>query len=111
MIDLFNQPFYESHGRENSKHSEEIYEAQAVRLSKNTRAILDFLLSGQKLSGADLTTGILTSYGYIKMLEYRKRIDEIKRAGIILQEEKAKNGCKTWWLHATEFEKAKQLLK
>lgn len=112
MIDLFNQPFYESHGRENSKHSEEIYEAQAVRLSRNTRIILICLTEGQEITGLKCMQGLRTNAGETAvMIEFRKRLMEIRSAGITLNDKIGSSGCKTWTLPESEFEKAKQLLK
>lgn len=117
-MDLFNQPaisenqvFYNSHGAENNSHSEAIYEKQAKRLSRNTRIILQCLIDGRKLSGRDCINGITCSTGeFAQMIEFRKRFDEIKRAGIVLGESKNESGCKTWWLGLGEILKARQLL-
>jgi hypothetical protein len=106
------KPAYNNHGAENSKHCEEIYEAQAIRLSRNTRIMLQCLIDGQKLNGVMCMQGIMSSDGESAvMIEFRKRKQEIIKAGVGLIEQTASNGCKTWQLDLNYIDKAKELLK
>jgi len=111
--DLFNQPFYNAHGPENNSHSERIYEKQSKRLCKNAHIILQCLIDGQELSGTQLVSYGAKPFGAQnpkRMIEYRKRFNEIKTAGIALNERTVENGCKVWSLPESEKEKAIRLL-
>lgn len=104
-MELFDQKhiaeiFTATHGRENNSHSEAIYVENMERLSKNSLCILKCLLEGQRISGMDCLTGIKSKdmEAPVRMMEYRKRIFEIIRAGFNVEFESAKNGCKTWFI-------------
>ena len=100
QLDIFDSP--QIHGYENNKHSEEIYVEQMKRLSNNSRCILKCLLEGQRISGMDCINGIKSKDmdEPIRMLEYRKRIQEIIRSGVNVEYESASNGCKTWFINS-----------
>lgn len=103
-MDLFSQPPLEfPHSRENNSHSEEIYIEQMERLNNNSKVILKCLLEGQRLSGIDCNTGIKSKDmdAPIRMSEYRKRFQEIIKAGYPVETEKGVNGCKTWFIITT----------
>ena len=103
--------FYEKHGGENSAHSEAIYEKQHKRLSRNTRIMLQCMIEGQVLNGIKCMQGITTLSGEsATMIEYRKRKQEIIKAGVNVSESVGENGVKDFWLGEDEREKAKQLL-
>lgn len=110
MSDLF----YNTRGPENNSHSEAIYESQAKRLNENARIILQCLIEGQELSGHHLVYYGAKPKGADKpkqMIEYRRRMLDIKRAGIEMEEKIDSNGCKTWWMNDDQKEKAAKLLE
>ena len=110
QIDLFSQV----HGVENNSTSQDIYNNQSKRLSENTRIILQCLIEGQELSGHHLVyygAKPLNAEKPKQMIEYRRRMLDIKRAGIELNEVTDSNGCKTWSLPESEKEKAREVLK
>lgn len=80
-----------SHVRENNSHSEEILFDQYERLNHNCRVIYDALKRGERLTGRDIVTRF-------NMLEYRKRISDLRDAGIEIQEKKLEGGAKQWWI-------------
>lgn len=79
------------HTKENNPHSEGILFDQYERLSKNCKTLYDALKRGEKLTGWI----IMTRYG---MAEYRRRIKDLRDAGLVIQEKKLSNGCKEWFL-------------
>lgn len=80
-----------THTKENNSHSEAILFDQYERLNHNCRIIYDALMRGEKLTGRD----IVSKYG---MMEYRRRIADIRAAGIEIKEEILKGGSKQWWI-------------
>ncbi len=79
------------HSKENNRHSQQILEDNHLRLSNNCKIIYEALLRGEKLTGQS----IVSKYG---MLEYRRRIADLKAAGIEIKETILFNGCKQWWI-------------
>ena len=79
------------HGRENNRHSQGILEDQYPRLNKNCRALYEALLSGGKWTGKRIIREL-------DMLEYRRRIADLKDAGIDIKENILANGAKEWWI-------------
>ena len=79
------------HTKENNAFSESILFDQYERLSKNCRVLYDALKRGERLSGIT----IITRYG---MTEYRRRIKDLRDAGVPIKEHKLENGCKEWYL-------------
>ena len=107
----FEQRVYNTRGGENNSHSEAIYEKQSKRLCRNSRIILECLISGQVLNGIKCAQGITTAKGeHAIMIEFRKRKQEIIKAGINVMESVGENGVKDIWLDAEGKEKAIQLL-
>ena len=80
-----------THTRENNSHSETILFDQYERLNHNCKIIYEVLKRGYKLTGRD----IVSKYG---MMEYRRRIADIRAAGIEVKEEVLSNGAKEWFL-------------
>lgn len=80
-----------SHTKENNSHSEAILFEEYERLNHNCKIIYDALKRGERLTGRD----IVTRYG---MLEYRRRIADIRAAGVEIKEEILKDGSKIWYL-------------
>ena len=79
-----------THTRENNSHSESILFDQYERLNHNCRIIYDALKRGERLTGRDIVN--------MGMLEYRKRIDDLRKAGVVIQEKTLKGGSKQWWI-------------
>lgn len=79
------------HTRENNRHSEGILFNQYDRLSNNCRKVLNALRSGGKWSGRRMMIEL-------NITEYRRRIADLKDAGLEIQEETLKNGTKQWWI-------------
>ena len=79
------------HTRENNAFSESVLFDQYERLSNNCRVLYDALKRGERLSGVV----IVTRYG---MTEYRRRIKDLRDAGVPIKEHKLENGCKEWYL-------------
>ena len=79
------------HTKENNAFSESILFDQYERLSKNCRVLYDALKRGERLSGVV----IVTRYG---MTEYRRRIKDLRDAGLLIKEFKLENGSKEWYL-------------
>ena len=77
--------------KENNSHSEAILLEQAPRLSNNCKILYEALLRGEKLTGIN----IMQKYN---MIEYRRRMKDLKSAGIDIKETKLPNGCKQWYL-------------
>ena len=80
-----------THTRENNNHSESILFDQYERLNHNCRIIYDALKRGERLTGRD----IVTRFG---MLEYRRRIGDLREAGVEIKETTLKGGSKQWWI-------------
>lgn len=76
---------------ENNAHSEAILLEQAPRLSNNCKVLYEALLRGERL------TGLLIMQRY-NMIEYRRRMKDLKSAGVEIKENKLPNGCKEWYL-------------
>lgn len=79
------------HTRENNSHSEQILFDQYERLSNNCKKVYNALKSGGKWTGRKMIFEL-------NILEYRKRIDELRKAGLEIKENVLKNGAKEWWL-------------
>ena len=79
------------HTKENNAFSEAILFDQYERLSNNCKVIYNALKRGERLSGVV----IVTRYG---MTEYRRRIKDLRDAGVPIKEHKLENGCKDWYL-------------
>jgi hypothetical protein len=79
------------HQKENNSHSEQILFDQYERLNHNCKIIYDALKRGERLTGRD----IVSRFG---MLEYRRRIADLRDAGIEIQETTLKGGAKQWYL-------------
>jgi hypothetical protein len=80
-----------THVRENNSHSEQILFDQYERLNHNCKIIYDALKRGERLTGRD----IVSRFG---MLEYRRRIADLRDAGLEIQETTLKGGAKQWYL-------------
>jgi len=80
-----------THKKENNLFSEAILFDQYERLNHNCKIIYDALKRGERLTGRD----IVSKYG---MMEYRRRIADIRAAGIEIKEEVMKGGLKQWWI-------------
>ena len=78
------------HTKENNSHSEKILDSQYERLSNNCKTLYNAFERGESLSGSD----IVRSY---KMMEYRRRIKDLKDAGYPIGETILKNGSKIWF--------------
>jgi len=79
------------HQKENNAHSEQILFDQYERLNHNCKIIYDALKRGERLTGRD----IVSRFG---MLEYRRRLKDLKEAGVVIQETTLKGGTKQWYL-------------
>lgn len=79
------------HTRENNIYSETILNNNYKRLNNNCRILLDALERGERLTGLS----IVKKYG---MLEYRRRIKDLKESGIYIKERNLWLGCKEWFL-------------
>lgn len=79
------------HGKENNSHSQQILEDQYERLNNNCRKLYDALKSGGKWTGKRIIKTL-------DMLEYRRRIKDLKDAGIKINEEIIEGGSKQWWI-------------
>lgn len=75
---------------ENNRESEEILLSQSLRLNKNCLKIYKALKSGAMLTGSAMIQ--------MGMIEYRRRIKDLKEKGIIIKDKKMPNGCKAWYL-------------
>src|ERR1017187_10239640 len=95
MQDLF------SHTIESTKANTEIYQSQKARLSVNAWIILYCLLEGQHLSAINFVTGI--RFGEMNkpkiLCEYRRRLCEIRDAGIEMNFETNDTGCRIHFIH------------
>ena len=78
------------HAKENNSHSEKILDSQYERLSNNCKTLYEAFERGEYLSGTD----IVKFYG---MMEYRRRIKDLKDAGYPIGETILKNGSKIWF--------------
>lgn len=112
MTDLFNQTFSDFHGKENNKESEEIYIANMKRLNENSRIILNCLAQGQQLNATNFMVYGIKYIGYNDkpktMAEYRKRIHEIRSAGIDVKDLSGESGVKTYYLEPSEQDRVKK---
>jgi hypothetical protein len=79
-----------THVRENNPHSEAILKEATPRLNNNCKLIYEALKRGERLTGRDIIN--------MGMLEYRKRIDDLRKAGVVIQETTLKGGAKQWYL-------------
>jgi hypothetical protein len=70
---------------------EQILFDQYERLNHNCKIIYDALKRGERLTGRD----IVSRFG---MLEYRRRLKDLKEAGVVIQETTLKGGAKQWYL-------------
>lgn len=84
----FGQPL---HTHENNKESQSTYEDNWERLNNNAKILYRALLRGERLSGRD----IVSKYG---MMEYRRRIKDLRDAGLPITDEKLKGGSKIWFI-------------
>ena len=75
---------------QNNRESEQILLENEERLSNNCRKIYDALKQGRRLNADDMLA--------MGMKEYRKRISDLKAAGIAIKENKIGGGCKEWFL-------------
>jgi hypothetical protein len=80
-----------THTRENNSHSEQILFDQYERLNHNCKLIYDALKRGERLTGRDIMRRF-------DMCEYRKRISDLRDAGIEIKETTLKGGAKQWWI-------------
>lgn len=80
-----------THTSENNSHSEQILFDQYDRLNHNCKLIYDALKRGERLTGRD----IVSRFG---MLEYRRRLKDLKEAGIEIHEKTLEGGAKQWWI-------------
>ena len=80
-----------THTKENNSHSEQILFDQYERLNHNCKLIYDALKRGERLTGRE----IVSRFG---MLEYRRRLKDLKDAGIEIQEKILEGGAKQWWI-------------
>ena len=79
------------HKKENNPFSEGILFEQYERLSNNCKRLYDAFKRGEVLTGSDIV-------GTYRMLEYRRRIKDLRESGIDIKEEMIGNGCKKWWI-------------
>ncbi len=94
-MDLFTHPY------ESTKANTAILNQQRERLSLNAWIILFCLLEGQQLHSYDFSKGIKLMFEMDKpryMLEYRRRLCELKSAGIEILSLNSPNGTKTHWI-------------
>jgi hypothetical protein len=80
-----------THVKENNSFSEQILFDQYERLNHNCKIIYDALKRGERLTGRD----IVSKYG---MMEYRRRLKDLRDAGLNIQETTLKGGAKQWYL-------------
>ena len=89
---IFDEPGeIKAHTHENNSHSEQILFNQYERLNRNCKKLYDALKSGGWWSGKRIIAEL-------DMLEYRRRIKDLKEAGIKIKEMSLSNGCKSWSL-------------
>lgn len=79
------------HTRENNRQSEVTLNEEYARLNNNCKIIYDALKRGERLTGRIIQRRF-------DMSEYRRRIKDLKDAGIPIQEKKLKGGSKEWFL-------------
>lgn len=79
------------HTKENNSHSEQILFDEYERLNNNCKIIYEALKRGEKLTGRVIQRRF-------DMSEYRRRIKDLKDAGIPIKEKILKGGCKEWFL-------------
>jgi hypothetical protein len=79
------------HTKENNSKSEATLHEQYERLNNNCKILYDALKRGEKLTGRIIQRRF-------DMSEYRRRIKDLKDAGIPIQENKLKGGCKEWFI-------------
>lgn len=82
---------FNPHFKENNSESESTLHAQFERLKGNNKKLYEALMRGERLTGAI----IVSRYG---MLEYRRRIKDLKAAGLDVKEVTLKGGVKEWWV-------------
>ena len=89
---IFDEPEeIKAHTRENNAHSEQILFDQYERLNRNCKKLYEALKSGGWWSGKRIIAEL-------DMLEYRRRILDLKEAGIVINERSIGKGCKEWSL-------------
>lgn len=79
------------HGRENNRHSESILVDQYERLNNNCRRLYDALRAGGRWTGRRIVAEL-------DMMEYRRRIADLRDAGVVIKERTLPNGSKEWWI-------------
>lgn len=79
------------HGNENNRHSESILIEQYERLNNNCKRLYDALRSGGRWTGKRIVTEL-------DMMEYRRRIADLRDAGVKIEENILSNGSKEWWI-------------
>ena len=79
-----------THTKENNSHSEAILFEQYDKLNHNCKIIYEVLNRGYRLTGRDIIK--------MGMMEYRKRISDLRDAGIPIKETTLKGGVKQWFL-------------
>ena len=89
-----------THYQENSRENLHSYQQQKKRLNQNSEILLKCLQEGQRLTGLDVMRGVRHS-GMTEvrvMTEFRKRFQEILKAGYPVKTERHSNGSKTWYM-------------
>ena len=76
---------------ENNRHSEQILEQQYKRLNRNCRRLYEAMQNGEWWSGIRIVTEL-------KMIEYRRRIADLKDNGFLFDEKILSDGSKKWRL-------------
>lgn len=79
------------HGHENNVHSQLILEDQYERLSNNCKRLYDALKRGGRWSGRRIVSEL-------GMMEYRRRIADLRDVGIDIKFKTLSNGSKEWWI-------------
>lgn len=79
-----------THTRENNSHSEQILFDQYERLNGNNKLIYD-ALKRERLTGKDMMRKF-------DLCEYRRRIKDLRDAGVVIKEKTLKGGAKQWWI-------------
>lgn len=79
------------HDKENNRHSQGILEEQYERLNKNCKVLYNALQSGGKWTGKRIINEL-------DMTEYRRRIADLREAGVKIEENVLEKGIKEWWI-------------
>ncbi len=79
------------HIGENNNESQQILQSNYKRLNNNCKILFDALMRGERLTGKT----IISKYN---MFEYRRRIADLKAAGVQIKEKVLGNGTKEWFL-------------